>query len=229
MRNLSGALPAVVPALLFVSVAIADQTQYPVKWSQPPNISEYPLGMYTSTDGWFIAADDFQCQSPSPVIGVHWWGGFWDETTTYPIDGFTIRFHDNHYQDGFYQPGAVLYQAYISGNCNETLYGGWPDNDQTLYQYDCLLPDPFEQETGEIYWLSIQADVPNTPPVWAWHISHDAWGGGAVQAGDYGYWPWDYLGEPAALAFELREVPEPTTLLLAVLGMASACFLRRRR
>ncbi|HEY4760681.1 MAG TPA: hypothetical protein VIH42_08885 [Thermoguttaceae bacterium] len=149
--------------LLSVAPAWADWPLYPVKWSQPPDMETgYDIN---SMEPYFICADDFLCESPLPVNDVHWWGSYWARADPQPIKGFTIRFLSDIVEE-FSHPDQLLYQAYIPGNCNETFYGPVPGH-ADVYQYNCVLPEPFDQTPGNVYWLSVQADPGwDAPPYW---------------------------------------------------------------
>jgi hypothetical protein len=106
---------------------------------------------------------------------------------------------------------------------------------ETVFQYDAVLPVPFEQEEGTVYWLAIQAIDPNPagallPIQWGWHESVDHWNDNAVQSGytNYAFWGWDLLPDKD-MAFELQVVPVPATLLLFGSGLLGLAGFRRCR
>jgi len=225
--------------LMAVCVVVAMQTSaradgdYPTKWSQLPNME---TGIdYASMTDWAIAADDFLCENPLPVTDVHWWGSYYPiGDDPQPINGFTIRFFSDIVLD-FSQPDVLLYEVYIPGSADETFYGHSPYDDTNVYQYYVDLPEPFEQELGTVYWLSIQVDNGwDTPPYWGWHNSLDLWNDDAVQAYDPG-WEWWELYHPEgwseSLAFELTvgepDIPEPTTLVMLALAGAGLALRKR--
>ncbi|MGW8255867.1 MAG: DUF7901 domain-containing protein [Thermoguttaceae bacterium] len=217
-------------ALLCIAPAKADEPVNPVKWSQPPDLE---TGLdYNSMEEWYICADDFLCENPLPVNDVHWWGSYWAGDDPQPIKGFTVRFFADVPAgiDNFSHPGDMLYQTYIPGKCNETYYG-YCNYDQTnVYQYDCVLPRPFDQKPGTVYWLSVQADAGwDAPPFWGWHTSTEHWNDFAVQAHEPAPWNWGALVE-RDMAFELTVVPEPSTLImLAGLAVMSILAYGRKR
>jgi hypothetical protein len=184
-----------------------------------------------SMRGWYIAADDYMCENPLPVTDVHWWGSYWNPSPGSPqlINGFTISFYSDVPADdagNFSHPGDLLYEAYVSGNCNETYYGYSAFDSTNVYQYDTILRKPFEQEYGKIYWLSIVVDQGwEMPPFWGWHNSYNHWNDSAVQS--YMQEPWyPIYGGGQDLAFELT-VPEPATIVL--LGIGALSLIRRKK
>jgi hypothetical protein len=209
------------------SLAIADQTDLPVKWSQPPNMATGSV--WNSMSGHFICADDFLCENPLPVNDVHWWGSYWAGQNPRPINGFTIKFFSDD-TDDFSHPDQLLYQAYIPGNCSETLYGFYPPDLMNVYQYNCILPEPFHQTPGTVYWLSVQVDPGwNPEPYWGWSESTAIWNDCAVLSSDTSPLNWGKIN--VDLAFELSVVPEPSTviMLLCACVMALAASVWRRR
>jgi len=214
-------------AALLVPAAVADDPGYPTKWSQPPDLE---TGVdINSMEDYYISADDFLCESPLPVHDVHWWGSYWMGDDPQNIKGFTIRFFSDIVED-FSHPDVLLYEQYIPGNCNETYYGYCQNDGTNVYQYDCILPEPFHQTPGTVYWLSVKLD-PDwvAPPYWGWHTSAVQWNDIAVQAAEPAPWNWAINDTYKDLAFELTVIPEPSTLVLLGLGVTGLLLRRRRR
>jgi len=221
MRTLK--LLTVLCAISVAAPALADPTGL-VKWSQLPDME---TGIdYGSMINWAIAADDFECTSPWPVVDVHWWGSYWEPEPgePQPIDGFIIRFLSDVVEGEFSHPGAVLYETCVLGNCNETFYGYSAYDDTNVYQYYTEIP-AFDQVPGEIYWISIQVVQGwDEPPYWGWHNSRDDFRDDAVQALEPS---WDWWDANDSLAFELTVVPEPGLFALAAFGLLA--LIRRKR
>jgi hypothetical protein len=135
-------------------------------------------------------------------------------------------------------PGNQLYEATLSmGQVTETVYGNIDHQDgvigdpndiiETVFQYKANLPQPFQQEIGTVYWLSIVAIDPDGNPIqWGWHESEVLIMDNAVQSG-YSTIPWDLIPSKD-MAFELQVVPLPNTLLLVVTGLIGILGMRRK-
>ena len=116
--------------------------------------------------------------------------------------------------------------------------GGITDS---TFQYMQVLKEPFIQEPGTIYWLSIAAVFPaGTQANWGWKIRPHYFDDDAVriftEAIQVGTVLDPSLAEPIFgpdgaswdLAFELSAVPEPTTMLLIGGGLVGLMFGKRR-
>jgi putative component of membrane protein insertase Oxa1/YidC/SpoIIIJ protein YidD len=138
-----------------------------------------------------VTADDFMCMKSGPITGIHFWGS-WLYDMQGPIAGFFLSIHEN-IPGPPSMPGAALWGTGVT-DFEVTLEGqgeqGWYDpntfwwehpNHSLYYRYDIdSIPEPFYQDSGTIYWLSIMADigppgyqgipVPE-PPLWGWKTS----------------------------------------------------------
>ncbi|MGQ9650720.1 MAG: DUF7901 domain-containing protein [Phycisphaerae bacterium] len=141
----------ILVTLLFATTrsAIGDT----VKWSQPPKPDNPRVWCYSTEPLGGIpprpSADDFQCNSPEPIVDVHWWG-----VQAIAGDIFRIRFYkdvpdpDPNDPSNWSHPGEVLYQADVN-NWTQT----W-DPSVNAWYFSVDLPTPFQQEPGTIYWFS---------------------------------------------------------------------------
>lgn len=156
---------------------------------QPPDlegwdiVSTYPL----------VVADDWRCTETGPVTDIHFWGS-WFMDFIAPIEGFWISIYSNIPAFPpdilFSQPGAELWSAFIPifvETPMEDFPQGWYDpytmqwehpNHGMWFRYDITgIADPFIQEQGTIYWLSIRAEIPGAipfePPIWGWKTSYE--------------------------------------------------------
>jgi len=152
-----------------------------------------------ATNGQFLA-DDWLCSQSGPVDEIHFWGS-WYGGVEGIIDGFTIEIYtdvpDPDPQDpaNWSMPGQLLWSRDFPISevmvrhltPDPQLWEGWynPITDETIhpdhdnyFQYNVVgIEDPFIQEQGTIYWLSITANVsPNTPDAqWGWKSSIEHW------------------------------------------------------
>lgn len=253
--------PTVILLALFFIFATTGSKAATVKWSQRPSMNPQDGYSFSSeTQVPSQVADDFFCENGAPIVGLRWWGSYWDTTyqgqSYYPypnsdswgdpaqnppqamISHFIISFYaDVPAGQGvppWSHPGSLLYAETIPLDrvrVKESKYGtiNRSSSTQTVFQYDALLPMPFEQEAGNIYWLSIQAVDPNGNPLqWGWQESMDHWNDNAVQQGFSQNGWWDLLpGED--MAFVLKPVPIPAPLILFGSGLLGLIGLRRRQ
>ncbi|MDD3493568.1 MAG: hypothetical protein PHZ19_08760, partial [Candidatus Thermoplasmatota archaeon] len=134
-----------------------------------------------------ILADDWNCTESGPVTDIHFWGS-WRHDLVGDIHGFFISIWSNNPGDpqggipSF--PEALLWEAYITdfkaidaGFGAQAWYEPEPDilypGDHEMYfQYNIInITDPFWQEYGTIYWLSISANISTPGTFWGWKTS----------------------------------------------------------
>ena len=178
---------AVVAVLAAGTTVLADPTQDPVKWSQPPVDVQPGLiygwdepSMWADGEGP-IVADDFKCLDPRPVTDLHWWGSYpGPEPGTPPHhpDKFLIRFWtdvpagmDPDPEIDWSHPGEPIHEIWCDNyRVSEEPVGQdidvweYDETGEILIKDDCyqynqdLAPaEYFPQTEGEIYWISIQA------------------------------------------------------------------------
>ena len=207
-----------------------------VKWSQPPDMETGVNIKSIEGPPQPIVADDWQCRDPRPVTDVHFWGSYigWQQpdnsvTPLQPpgVNGFVIRIYkdvpadppDNPYS----HPGDILYEMPIDDFKEEYFAsillpdGTW----EHKFYYNLDLPEPFFQEEGTIYWISIAAIMrDDTLFPWGWetcdpyfHFMDNAcwWVDGAWKELKFGEPPipaW-YPHRTVDMAFELTVPPPP--------------------
>jgi hypothetical protein len=203
-----------------------------VKWRQPPDM-KYGVNI-RSTEDEPLVADDWQCRDPRPVTDVHFWGSFigWesdkpDPTTPHPsIDAFIIRIYwdipagpDPDPTPPYSHPGKLLYEAKIE-TFDEFFESSIELPDKTYehkFYYSLDLPEPFIQEEGTIYWISISAVLTSFDFPWGWETSVRHWNDNAARFWFHnGYWdeltpdlmPAWYPHPRVDMAFELTVAPE---------------------
>jgi len=221
---------------LLASVAQADFIPNPIKWSQVP-------WDFLGTD-WLsdctadqVMADDFLCEDLDPIVAVRWWGSYIGEQDPRP-DGhtgpFDISFHFSVGPHPTSLPGSliVLYQVEAQEVCV-----GYDSNNEPVYRYDAYLPEEFDQ------WLWAHEEAPAmgynigelfldickpTAERWGWHEAlppHPILDFAAIGTSHQG--PWVSTDE-TDLAFELMTIPEPATMGLLGVGLATLLMKRKR-
>ncbi len=138
-----------------------------VKWTQLPDLDGYVLMSQDMYDQAIYAecADDFYCDDGSPIVGIEWWGAYWNYSVLPPYaEYFIIRFYDDVPAPPFSHPGNIVYEepCYV--------YTEEPDPNEFHFHYYQDLGMPFDQVEDTIYWVSIVA-------VYAWFYP-DSGGGG---------------------------------------------------
>lgn len=183
-------------------------------------------------------ADDWMCTESGPVTDIHFWGS-WLEDKIGSIVSFSIKIFSDIPADPptipYSHPGIILWERtflpddWMVAGPWEGIQGWYDpgegffldDNHYYYWQYNIEnIDDPFIQEEGTIYWLSISAIIlPTTSPQprWGWKTSLDHWNDDAV----HGYWfesEWTELYEPPAftssidLAFVIDGINESENL-----------------
>lgn len=201
-------------------------------------------------------ADDWLCTETGPVSDIHIWVSYYqyNETTPPPLPApVMVRiYRDVPDPDGpgpgHSMPGEEVWIRQFSqiGMRYEDMYGpgnqGWydpntgtaiPGDHTSFFQWNIVdIVDPWIQQQGEIYWLSVQLTDPS-PPLIGWKTTgpEGRWNDDAVWWAPQGGWvellePLDFQ-ESLNLAFVIT--PEPGTLALLGLGGVAALLARRKR
>lgn len=145
-----------------------------VIWAQmpQPGPSHYVGSHYDPMEpAWIIeAADDFFFSTLYPVVGVEWWGGYYRGGEVLPppyVASFTIRFYSDVPADPpdvpWSHPGDLLH-TYTTGAFSEVPA---PEISQWIFHYEAVITDPPPLSPGNIYWISIQAELVYDYQ-WAW-------------------------------------------------------------
>jgi hypothetical protein len=181
---------------------------------QPPDLEGWDiLATYP-----YVVADDWLCTETGPVTDIHFWGS-WASDLLDVIDYFVLSIYSNESGPTYSQPGYELWQRSITDfeeTPMEPFPQGWYDtyymysfhpNHEMWFRYDITgIEEPFIQEEGTIYWLSIRAVVRTfqypLPPLWGWKNSYEHFGGNAI----WGYFNHvSYWGMP--LTVPLTQLP----------------------
>jgi parallel beta-helix repeat protein len=176
---------------------------YKMHWPQLPD-TEAGLAIESNYD--VVVADDFQCAETGPITDIHIWGGWLTEEA----DGINpdavfevcIFLNDPEGPGGWSVPaedepawchifGPDEYNTTLFYEKNEddvTFWSPWDDDYfgdcSDIYQYDfCIDPEEaFQQEEGEIYWLSVrEIGSEEDDYYWGWLTA----------------WPWDEFEDDA--------------------------------
>jgi len=159
-------------------------------------------------------ADDWMCSESGPVTDIHFWGS-WLNDQVGTIVAFSIAIAADIPADppSFHsRPGITLWERTLYPD-DWVVAGPWegpqgwydpgegfyvPENHFLYWQYNIEdIENPFIQEEGTIYWLSISAIVAldSPQPRWGWKSSLIHWNDDAV----HGFWyelDWVELLEP---------------------------------
>ena len=191
--------------LLFVfALAFADWDPgdgYKMHYPQLPDETGWNV---KACEGKFLA-DDWLCTESGEVSDIHFWGS-WKNGYEGVIHTFTIQIYSDIPADpqdpvSYSRPGDLLWSKTIPIEQvairhitpDPQKLEGWfdpPDNilpydHDNYFQYNIVgITEPFVQEQGHIYWLSITADVAFDPtgiqPEWGWKSTLDHWNDDAV-------------------------------------------------
>lgn len=209
------------------------------KWIQLPDEGDDPsegIAVISSmvVDGplpiGVVLADDFQCTETGPITDICVWGSWMDdvvyEDAVFQVFIWSgIPFMSDPWVD-FFEPGDYTvvpwnlnYDGYFYDPC-----WGYDEDASIMYQYHFHITeeDAFEQEQGEVYWLTVVEVEGMEHCYWGWNIARyeDRWENDAVCLCfegddffelDYPYWHY-YDDESMDLAFVINcpSSPEPT-------------------
>jgi hypothetical protein len=149
-----------------------DGDAYKIHWPQLPDLGSTGADVRMSL---VCLADDFKCTATGPINDIHLWGSFAQDVLPQGGPGsLTIEF--SIYSDvpagagGWSMPGQLLWaRTFYPGEYSVRLvHDGpedWydaesglylPDDHRRTYQYNfCIQNEPFIQQEGQIYWLSV--------------------------------------------------------------------------
>ena len=178
----------VAVVLLAAAPAWADWDEgqpHKMHWPQLPD----PYGWDVNATKPLILADDFRCEETGFIKDIHFWGS-WKDGIEGEILGFQISYHEDIPDpdgDGplYSRPGTTIYDWYVpfADVVVRPYYDagdqGWYDpltgevelNDHVDYfQYNIFLQeaDWLEQDSGNIYWINISAEVVDGTGLWGW-------------------------------------------------------------
>ena len=182
-------------SIVISGVCFSAEPTRQTEWSQPPDtqtgftwpaVREEYTGTYFKPGHYdVVTAAAWSSDGSRPITMIRWWASYAFYMPDVPGEvpfpdvrpvSFILKWYANEEGADFDRPGRLIKKVdvpldrvdvsyYESG---ETVYQG-----QQLYvhifQYDCDIEEPWEQEAGATYWISIQAvfDTP-TDNFWAW-------------------------------------------------------------
>lgn len=182
------------------------------EYQQPPD----PRGGSFDSNGSSITwADDFQFAESTTIRALSWWGH--DNGPRSGPDLFSVRL----FTDAAGRPGVPI-PEFVTGSITKTAAGVDPLGPYPQWQYSTVLIMPFEAQSGLRYWLSIA-----NPPAgsWSWQASDNQMNLGTRLSIGGGLWE----ARGSNTAFELLSIPEPTGILLFLLGLCGFPLVLRVR
>ena len=246
-------LLTLICAAALVAPAMADWEvgdPYKMHFPQLPDENGWDVAATTAAlpNTSVILADDWECSESGPITGIHFWGS-WRNGVEGTIINFTLRIHaDIPDPDGpgplYSMPGDVLWELVTSDFDVVSIdaapaWEGWydpsiplvlPGDHQQYFQYNvAIMDDPWVQEEGTIYWLSITAQVEDDVNTrWGWKSSEDHWNDDAVWSAPAPV-NWVDLFEPdnPGQSLDLAFVIEYRPLLVIVLDRTGSMKIRR--
>ncbi len=177
----------------------------PKNWYQPPDLTLNGMDVL-ATHPRMVLADDFNCTKTEPITEIHIWGSWLNDL--FPGDPGNVTFSLSLHTDipaGIMQPwsqpgemlrqwvftpGQFIYKEVRLAGTHEGWYdpmGAWlPIGDTKCFEYIFTFDasEWFVQQGSEqapvIYWLDVQAIVPDQVALFGWKTSVTHWNDDAV-------------------------------------------------
>ncbi|HRY33433.1 MAG TPA: GEVED domain-containing protein, partial [Bacteroidales bacterium] len=152
------------------------------KWIQPPDPFQSGLHAhdYQSSQVYeeYVVADDWICMG-GVITDIHWKGNYeidgqGNEIRGSGIDHFKVRFYMSPAGGCLPATSPFITWTIPFSASVETASGIMNNEGCMIYDYLYYLTEPFQQETGTHYWISITAYAlnPSAPPRWRWQESY---------------------------------------------------------
>lgn len=208
-------ITALVVGLLALPLSAQNWPNHKMHWPQLPDLIGWDVNAtssYPPPGQGITLADDWMCMKDGPVEDIHFWGSWKDQDGVPETDDFestmpwfTLRIWSNNPGPPS-RPDTMLWEwvGEIPGMPFEPpTLEGWYDpsvieyllvnNDHVPYwRYDFFLPagyNPFIQDSGTVYWLSITAHLFNPAAFqWGWKNSRAHFMDDAVWLDPTGMW-----------------------------------------
>ncbi|MEE8170921.1 MAG: PEP-CTERM sorting domain-containing protein [Phycisphaerae bacterium] len=218
-------IPRLLLVLLLMPAALVRAQGAGVVVDHPPSQAGGPAAdtEYLNSFGdqrWQLLADDIFLSSLATIRQVKWWG-FYDQDNPPASESFRVRFYDARPSDGL--PGNILFEeAFL--NPSRTMTGeiisvGIGPHE---YFYEVDLVTPFAADASTPYWIEV-TQLGDVSTLFRWETSAADLSGFAFMNTDFA--DWTDPGAVSDLAFQLSTIPEPSTVLLLMIGMP--CLFRR--
>ncbi len=206
-------------------------------YPQTPDMNGWSVGAYSFTP----VADDWTCSETGPVSNVYLWFSSDQELTAGDLS-FSLLISENDSSGTYDKPGSTVWQhdelnpddgsLYYTVELWDTGNIGEYDSPQDDYNQVYLisienLPDPFIQQEGSSYWLSLYyySTVINTG--WVTSDQHHGTNALRMNINTQEFEPIYEPGTGGAIDMAFVITPEPCTAILLLTG--SAIILRRKR
>lgn len=194
------------------------------KWQQLPNPNLSGLHAHDATVPPYesiVLADDWLC-SGGQVTDIHWWGNY--ENVGAGINHFHLSIHNDDPSGTCLPLDPEVWGANVPfSSISEQFTGMYSSDGNPIYQYEYVLPVPFDQVAGNRYWLDISAfsNDPNNNnhAIWRWQEAQRTYYPilcGAASKTDPGILPWytiqwnlnpPYMYSDMAFAITSSEIP----------------------
>ena len=179
-------------------------------------------GFLSDVDASVRFADDFTLAAPELVNAIRFWG-FYSPTDTPPAtDAFNVVFYAN---SGGLPNGSSVIASYNVGNPGRTDTGDDTDGGGlNIYVYDATFAD--HTFPAGHYWVSVYNNTSgDANDNWAW--ARHALPGNDARSLDGGA-TWLHEFSDSELAFQLIQVPEPSTIALALVALGGLQLIAAR-
>ena len=256
MKHLFTALIAVVALAFLAAPALADWDpgdDHKMHFPQLPDRQGWDVAFIDYTAGNYTLADDFKCTSTGRIDDIHFWmsfqgedwsgnpqdvgpitAGIWSNNPVGP-ENFSVPEH--LLWERVFRPGEFTFRQDGEGPQGffNPATGQFVKPDHNLfYQINITkIADPFVQQEGQIYWLSLEMDM-QTYAMPGWKTSTTQWEDDAVWRSRDTALPWQEVrdpitGESLDLAFVITPEPGTVAMLIGAGLIGLVAFARRRR